>query len=116
MERKRPGMIDFAGPLWESLERWNTAQQAVGQQAKALFDAWVKARSADLEKGMAFYTSMASCRDPAAMLHLQQQWLLDAANRLQAEFQDLGGKVAQLAKSADPGAPSPTPAKRKAAE
>jgi len=116
MEHKRPGMLDFAGPLWECLERWNATQQAVGVQAKALLDAWVKARGADVQKGVAFYTSMASCRDPAAVLHLQQQWLLDAANRLQAEFEELGDKVAKLASSADPSAPPPARAAKKAAE
>jgi hypothetical protein len=108
MESKRPGSFDFAGPLWEVLDRWSAAQQAVGSQTHALFEAWVKCRTADLERGMAFYADMAGCRDPAMMLHLQQRWLLDAANRLQAEFEELGGKVTKLAtegfaKAAAPG-------------
>jgi hypothetical protein len=97
MESKRPGSFDFAGPLWEVLDRWSAAQQAVGSQAHAFFEAWVKCRTADLEKGMAFYADMAGCRDPAMVLHLQQRWLLDAANRLQAEFEALGGNVTKLA-------------------
>jgi|ERR1700722_8652092 hypothetical protein len=97
MERKRPGNFDFAGPLWDVLERWRSAQQVVGTQAQSLFEDWVKCRTADLERSMRFYSEMANCRDPTAILSLQQRWLLDAATRLQAEFQELGGKVAAAA-------------------
>jgi hypothetical protein len=117
MESKRPGTFDFAGPLWEVLDRWSAAQQAVGSQAHALFEAWMKCRTADVENGMAFYASMAGCRDPAMMLHLQQRWLLDAANRLQAEFEELGGNVAKLATEGLDKTVAPAPAaKRDAAE
>jgi hypothetical protein len=94
MEHKRPGNLAFSGPLWEVLERWKSAHQAAGTQAQSLFDDWMKCRTADIEQGMRFYRDMAACHDPLAILSLQQRWLLDAANRLQAEFQELGGKVA----------------------
>src|SRR5271170_5886439 len=93
MEHKRPGNVDFAGPLWEVLERWKSAHQAVGTHAQSLFEGWLKCRTADIEQGVRFYRDMANCHDPMAILSLQQRWLLDAANRLQAEFQELGGKV-----------------------
>jgi hypothetical protein len=96
MERRRPGAIDFSGPLWECLDRWNTTRQAVGVRTQSLFEAWLKCRTADLEQGMRFYREMMSCRDPVAMLQLQQRWLLGSASRLHAEFQELGGKVATL--------------------
>lgn len=107
MERKRPGSFNFVGPLWDVLDRWKTANQSLGGQSRALFETWVKCRSADLEKGMQFYTDMASCRDPAMMLHLQQRWLLETANRLQAEFQQLGEKIAGLATGSTDETPAP---------
>ena len=97
MERKRPGNLDFAGPLWEVLDRWKSAQQAVGTQAQSLFEGWLKCRTADIDQGMRFYRDMANCHDPMTILSLQQRWLLDAATRLQAEFQALGDKVATAA-------------------
>src|SRR5258708_16036049 len=102
MERKRPGAIDFSGPLWECLDHWKATQQAVGAQTRSLFDSWMKCRTADLELGMRFYSDMMGCRDPAAMLQLQQPWLLGSASRLPAEFQELGGKVAALTTPATP--------------
>lgn len=113
MERKRPGNVDFAGPLWEVLERWKSTQQTVGTQAQSLFEAWLKCRTADIEQGMRFYRDMANCHDPMAILSLQQRWLLDAANRLQAEFQSLGGKVATAAQQTLPGAAVPRPAAKR---
>jgi len=100
MERKKPNNVDFAGPLWEVLDRWKAAQQAVGGQAHSLFEAWLKCRTADIEQSMRFYREMASSRDPMDLLTLQQRFLLDAASRLQAEFQALGEKVASVAQQA----------------
>jgi hypothetical protein len=116
MGRGRPGLIDFAGPLWQVLDFWNASRQAFGLQTQAMLEAWVRCRTADLEEGMKLYEELIGCKDPAQMVRLQRQWLFDTADRLQAEIKDLTDKAGKpAAPDSAAAAPSAKP-ERDAAE
>jgi len=92
---------------------WTDGFTAIASASQAMADRWVKNRAAQVERDMAVWTKLTSCKDSREVAEIQKRWWQDTIDGLTAEakeYQEQVTRLTQQSRSAtQDGKPAPRP-------
>jgi hypothetical protein len=90
---------DWSAFMGQAPTSWIDGCKALAEASKEIADRWIKNRAAQVERDLAVWTKLATCKDSHEVAALQKRWWEETLANLTAEAKAYQEQVASLTQS-----------------